>query len=163
MPAVCLLAPFPVSVSPLPFLPPLPPHLFRAGGAAAVCSPPGSALSRSRAAGHARERAALGRELGWAGFPFAFHRRARGVWLMSAADKGDERIIKRPQSPFISPPLPAANAVCLLRAPLRGGAGRTRALAEVVVCAVGRVVTLPAVEITAQATALLVLVMISCR
>lgn len=37
------------------------------------------------------------------------------------------------------------------------------ALAEVVVCAVGRVVTLPAVEITAQATALLVLVMIICR
>lgn len=36
----------------------------------------------------------------------------------------------------------------------------TRALAEVVVCAVGRVVTLPAVEITAQATALLVLVML---
>lgn len=36
-------------------------------------------------------------------------------------------------------------------------------LAEVVVCAVGRVVTLPAVEITAQATALLVLVMISCK
>lgn len=35
------------------------------------------------------------------------------------------------------------------------------ALAEVVVCAVGRVVTLPAVEITAQATALLVLVMLS--
>lgn len=37
----------------------------------------------------------------------------------------------------------------------------TMALAEVVVCAVGRVVTLPAVEITAQATALLVLVMLS--
>lgn len=37
------------------------------------------------------------------------------------------------------------------------------ALAEVVVCAVGRVVTLPAVEITAQATALLVLVMLSAR
>ncbi|XP_053413703.1 bcl-2-binding component 3, isoforms 3/4-like [Nycticebus coucang] len=37
----------------------------------------------------------------------------------------------------------------------------TRALAEVVVCAVGRAVTLPAVEITAQATALLVLVMLS--
>lgn len=37
------------------------------------------------------------------------------------------------------------------------------ALAEVVVCAVGRVVTLPAVEITAQATALLVLVTLSAR
>lgn len=37
----------------------------------------------------------------------------------------------------------------------------TMALAEVVVCAVGRVVTLPAVEITAQATALLVLVMLN--
>lgn len=50
----------------------------------------------------------------------------------------------------------------------RGGRGsacpagsHTMALAEVVVCAVGRVVTLPAVEITAQATALLVLVMLS--
>lgn len=44
----------------------------------------------------------------------------------------------------------------------RGAAGpHTMALAEVVVCAVGRVVTLPAVEITAQATALLVLVMLS--
>lgn len=43
-----------------------------------------------------------------------------------------------------------------------GSAGsHTMALAEVVVCAVGRVVTLPAVEITAQATALLVLVMLS--
>lgn len=88
---------------------------------------------------------------------------------MSAADKGDKRIIKRPQSPFISLLFLPSNSicrrrvVCLLLFPLSGGAGRTRALAEVVVCAVGRVVTLPAVEITAQATALLVLVMISCR
>lgn len=59
------------------------------------------------------------------------------------------------------------------RRPRRGGRGaaalrpawsagsHTMALAEVVVCAVGRVVTLPAVEITAQATALLVLVTLS--
>jgi len=55
--------------------------------------------------------------------------------------------------------------LCCLSArfPPWAGAGYTRALAEVVVCAVGRVVTLPAVEITAQATALLVLVMIGCR
>lgn len=49
-------------------------------------------------------------------------------------------------------------------APLRSAwsaGSHTMALAEVVVCAVGRVVTLPAVEITAQATALLVLVMLS--
>lgn len=41
----------------------------------------------------------------WAGFPSALHGQARGVWLMSAADKGDERIIKRPQSPFIFLPV----------------------------------------------------------
>lgn len=38
------------------------------------------------------------------------------------------------------------------------GPSRAQVLAEVVVCAVGRVVTLPAMEMTAQATALLVLV-----
>lgn len=49
---------------------------------------------------------------------------------MSAADKGDKRIIKRPQSPFIfllfTPPTPAnfvygGCVVCLLVSPLGGG------------------------------------------
>lgn len=101
------------------------------------------------------------------GFPLlSTVRREESGWCLQQIK--ETRIIKRPQSPFIFllffPLISFVAAVlsaCLF--PPSEGVGSTRALAEVVVCAVGRVVTLPAVEITAQATALLVLVMISCR
>ncbi|XP_023591907.1 uncharacterized protein LOC111821458 [Trichechus manatus latirostris] len=79
----------------------------------------------------------------WAGSPGAA-RRGRGVGPTSAAEEGrrpPESLSSSRQHGSVPPD--------------------TMALAEVVVCAVGRVVILPAVEITAQATALLVLVMLS--
>lgn len=62
----------------------------------------------------------------WAGFPFAFHSQARGVWLMSAADKGDEDHQKTSEPFYLSSVFPSNFicrycVVCLLVSPLRRG------------------------------------------
>lgn len=123
--------------------PPGPLHTFSLSRAAGYVQNAGPACPGRRRRGDSR------------GAPGAAERRGagRGLWARRGRAGAPGRR-RRPRKDGGAPEP--------LRSPQRGPVPPdTMALAEVVVCAVGRVVTLPAVEITAQATALLVLVMLS--